>query len=63
MLKKKCYLQYYHQCLSVLCNYFDGPTKLFPDLYQAKFLNNLTKPFFSCTSSTAETFQGFLIFR
>jgi len=32
--------------LNVLYNYFDGQTKLFSDLYLAKFLDILTKPFF-----------------
>jgi len=30
--------------LSVLHNYFDSSTKLFPDLYLAKFLNTSVKP-------------------
>jgi len=34
------------KCLSVLHNYFDGPTKLFSDLYPAKFLDTSAKPFF-----------------
>jgi len=34
--------------LSVLHNYFDGPIKLFSDLYVAKFLNKSAKPFFPC---------------
>jgi len=29
-------------------NYFDGPTKLFSNLYLAKFLRILTKSFFTC---------------
>jgi len=29
-------------------NYFDGLTKLFSDLYLAKFLDALAKLFFSC---------------
>jgi len=33
--------------LSVL-HYFDGLTKLFSDLYLAKFEDTLAKPFFSC---------------
>jgi len=36
-----------HQRLSILYNYFDGPTKLFSDLYLAKFLNISTKSFSS----------------
>jgi len=32
--------------LSVLHNYFDGPTKLFSDLYLVKFLDTSAKPFF-----------------
>jgi len=32
--------------LSVLYNYFNNSTKLFSDLYLAKFFNALTKPFF-----------------
>jgi len=39
-------LQHYHQRLSDLYNYFDGPTKLFSNLYLAKFLDISTKPFF-----------------
>jgi len=36
--------------LSVLHNYFNSPTKLFSDLYQAKFLDTLAKlPFFPCS--------------
>jgi len=33
------------EILSILHNYFDNPTKLFLDLYLAKFLNT-AKPFF-----------------
>jgi len=33
--------------LSVIHNYFNGPTKLFSDLYLAKFLDISTKLFFS----------------
>jgi len=29
-------------------NYFNGPTKLFSDLYLAKFLDASAKPFFPC---------------
>jgi len=29
-------------------NYFDGPTKLFSELYLAKFLGTSAKPFFPC---------------
>jgi len=32
--------------LNVLHNYFNSSIKLFSDLYLAKFLNILTKPFF-----------------
>jgi len=32
--------------LSVLHNYFDGPTKLFSNLYLAKFLDISIRPFF-----------------
>jgi len=35
--------------LSILHNYFDDPTKLFSDLYLAKFLDTSAKPFFLCT--------------
>jgi len=35
--------------LSVVCNYFDAPTKLFLNLYLAKFLDN-SKPTFSIHS-------------
>jgi len=35
--------------LHVLHNYFDGLTKLFSDLYLAKFLDISTKSFFSFT--------------
>jgi len=34
--------------LSVLHNYFNSLTKLFSDLYLAKFLDTLVKPFFPC---------------
>jgi len=34
--------------LIVLHNYFDGLNKIFLDLYPAKFLDVLTKPFFPC---------------
>jgi len=34
--------------LSVLYNYFNNSTKLFSDLYLAKFFNASTKPFFPC---------------
>jgi len=33
--------------LSILHNYFDRPTKLFPDQYLIKFLDS-TEPFFLC---------------
>jgi len=36
--------------LSVLHNYFDGPTKLFSDLYLAKFLDSSAKSFFPCNN-------------
>jgi len=36
--------------LSVLHNYFDGLTKLFSDLYLAKFLYILAKLFFFCAT-------------
>jgi len=42
-------LHHDQQCLSVLHNYFGGPTKLFSDLYLAKFLNTLLKSFFPYT--------------
>jgi len=29
-------------------NYFNGPTKLFSDLYLVKLLDASTKPFFPC---------------
>jgi len=35
-----------HQRLSILYYYFDAPTKLFSDLYLAKFLNTSAKSFF-----------------
>jgi len=35
--------------LNFLYNYFDDSTKLFSDLYLAKFLDILVKPFFPCT--------------
>jgi len=31
----------------IILNYFDGPTKLFPDLYLAKFLDISAKIIFS----------------
>ena len=34
--------------LSILHNYFDDPTKLFSDLYLAKFLDTSENSFFSC---------------
>jgi len=34
--------------LTSLSNYFEDLTKLFSDLYPAKFLNTLVKPFFLC---------------
>jgi len=37
--------------LSFLHNYFDGLTKLFSNLYLAKFLDISAKSFFSCTHS------------
>jgi len=37
--------------LSFLHNYFDGLTKLFSDLYLAKFLDISAKSFFPCTHS------------
>jgi len=36
-------LQHCHQRLSVLYNYFDSSTKLFSDLYLAKFLDSVEK--------------------
>jgi len=41
-------IQHRLSCLRVLYNYFDDPTKLFLDLYLAKFLNISAKPFFPC---------------
>jgi len=35
-------------CLNFLYNYFDRPTKLFPDLHLAKLLDILAKSFFPC---------------
>ena len=35
-------------CLSVLHNYFDGPTKLFSDMYLAKFSDTSAKSCFPC---------------
>jgi hypothetical protein len=35
--------------LNIRHNYFDGPIKLFSDLYPAKYLDISTKLFFSCT--------------
>jgi len=37
-------MQHCHQLLSILHNYFDGPTKLFLDPYVAKFLDTSAKP-------------------
>jgi len=39
-------IRHCQKCLSVLHDYFDGPTKLFSDLYPVKFLDTSTKPFF-----------------
>jgi len=36
--------------LIILHNYFDGPTKLFSDLYLAIFLDISAKPFFPCNN-------------
>jgi len=36
--------------LNVLHNYFDGPTKLFSDLYLTKFFDILAQSFFFCKS-------------
>jgi len=36
----------FSSCLNFLHNYFDGPTKLFSDLYL--FLHTSTKSFFPC---------------
>jgi len=33
---------------STVHNYFDASTKLFSDLYLAKFIDTSAKPFFSC---------------
>jgi len=44
-------LRHCQKRLSILHNYFDDPTKLFSDLYPAKFLDTSAKPFFLCTSN------------
>jgi len=36
--------------LNVLHNHFNGPTKLFLDLYLPKFLDTSVKSFFLCSS-------------
>jgi len=41
----------------VLHNYFDSPTKLFSDLYLAKFLDTSAKSFFSCIHSIGKVVQ------
>jgi len=41
--------------MSIL-HYFDGPTKLFSDLYLAKFLNISAKPFFPYISSIVKLY-------
>jgi len=43
-------------CLSVLHNYFDDPTKLFSDLYLAKFLDTSAKLFLSFVSFVPSEF-------
>jgi len=40
-------LNFCHQCLSILHNYFDGPAKLFSNQYLTKFLDTLAKSFFT----------------
>jgi len=41
--------------LSVLRNYFDNPTKLFSDLYLAKFFNTSAKSCFPCRKYCAQS--------
>jgi len=49
MFKPSCCQNFLPQCssfLSFIHNYFDGPTKLFLDLYLAKFLNQQNRFFY-----------------
>lgn len=46
LLEFQNFLQHCPSGLSFLCNYFDGPTKLFLDLHLSKFLDILAKSFF-----------------
>jgi len=51
------FLQLSTSCLSFLHNYFHGSTKLFSDLYLAKFLDTSVKSFFSCNCHKAELIE------
>jgi len=46
LLECQNFLQHYLSCLRFLCNYFEGPTKLFSDWYLAKFLDTSPNSFF-----------------
>ena len=47
LLKCQNFLHYCSSCLNIHHNYFDGQIKLFSDPYLAKYLNTLSKSFFS----------------
>jgi len=42
----ECFKTFCIIVINILHHYFDGLTKLFSDLYLAKFLNTLAKPLF-----------------
>ena len=50
-------MQYCHKRLSVLHNYFDSLTKLFSDLYTAKFLDTTVKLFCPCNLEEGNSFS------
>jgi len=56
LLESQNFLQYYSSCLSFLHNYFDSLTKLFSDLYLAKFFDILVQSFFSCINKKISSF-------
>jgi len=48
--------------LNILYNYINYPTKLFSDLYLAKFLDTLTKPFIFCVYKSSYYRNYFVLF-
>ena len=55
MIKQYCKKFWHISKFERLHNYFEGPTKLFSDLYLAKFLNSLAKLFFPYKNYSLDT--------